>query len=114
VMFCDLVDSTGIATRLDAEEWRDLVSFVTASTLHGASPATLLGSAQRNFFNMLGTGALMARIRRAGHCAYPERISSQFIEGHRPLPFRERFEPPTAFRIIGKPEASCPVREGSC
>jgi class 3 adenylate cyclase len=26
VMFCDLVDSTGIATRLDAEEWRDLVN----------------------------------------------------------------------------------------
>ena len=25
VMFCDLVDSTGIASRLDAEEWRDLV-----------------------------------------------------------------------------------------
>jgi class 3 adenylate cyclase len=25
VMFCDLVDSTGIAGRLDAEEWRDLV-----------------------------------------------------------------------------------------
>ena len=25
VMFCDLVDSTGIACRLDAEEWRDLV-----------------------------------------------------------------------------------------
>ena len=25
VMFCDLVDSTGIAARLDAEEWRDLV-----------------------------------------------------------------------------------------
>jgi class 3 adenylate cyclase/predicted ATPase len=24
-MFCDLVDSTGIASRLDAEEWRDLV-----------------------------------------------------------------------------------------
>ena len=24
-MFCDLVDSTGIATKLDAEEWRDLV-----------------------------------------------------------------------------------------
>ena len=24
-MFCDLVDSTGIAARLDAEEWRDLV-----------------------------------------------------------------------------------------
>jgi class 3 adenylate cyclase len=25
VMFCDLVDSTGIASPLDAEEWRDLV-----------------------------------------------------------------------------------------
>jgi hypothetical protein len=25
VMFCDLVGSTGIASRLDAEEWRDLV-----------------------------------------------------------------------------------------
>jgi class 3 adenylate cyclase len=25
-MFCDLVDSTGIAARLDAEEWRDLVN----------------------------------------------------------------------------------------
>jgi SAM domain (Sterile alpha motif) len=25
VMFCDLVDSSGIAARLDAEEWRDLV-----------------------------------------------------------------------------------------
>src|SRR5215467_9969971 len=26
VMFCDLVDSTGIVARLDAEEWRDLVN----------------------------------------------------------------------------------------
>jgi len=26
VMFCDLVDSTGIAARLDAEERRDLVN----------------------------------------------------------------------------------------
>jgi class 3 adenylate cyclase len=25
LMFCDLVDSTGIASKLDAEEWRDLV-----------------------------------------------------------------------------------------
>src|SRR5215831_3799840 len=25
VLFCDLVDSTGIAAKLDAEEWRDLV-----------------------------------------------------------------------------------------
>src|SRR6516162_4261109 len=26
VMFCDLVNSTGIAAKLDAEEWRDLVN----------------------------------------------------------------------------------------
>jgi class 3 adenylate cyclase len=26
VMFCDLVDSTGIAAQLDGEEWRDLVN----------------------------------------------------------------------------------------
>src|SRR5215467_2337833 len=26
IMFCDLVDSTGIAAQLDAEEWRDLVN----------------------------------------------------------------------------------------
>src|SRR5215470_12157120 len=26
VMFCDLVNSTGIAAQLDAEEWRDLVN----------------------------------------------------------------------------------------
>jgi hypothetical protein len=29
VMFCDLVDSTGIAARLDAEEWRDLVALIS-------------------------------------------------------------------------------------
>jgi class 3 adenylate cyclase len=34
-MFCDLVDSTGIAARLDAEEWRDLVN----AYLDGASSA---------------------------------------------------------------------------
>jgi hypothetical protein len=33
VMFCDLVDSTGIAARLDAEEWRDLVgAYVDAAS----------------------------------------------------------------------------------
>jgi class 3 adenylate cyclase/predicted ATPase len=33
VTFCDLVDSTGIAARLDAEEWRDLVSsYLDAAT----------------------------------------------------------------------------------
>jgi Adenylate and Guanylate cyclase catalytic domain/SAM domain (Sterile alpha motif) len=35
VMFCDLVDSIGIAARLDAEEWRDLVN----AYLDGASAA---------------------------------------------------------------------------
>ena len=33
VMFCDLVDSTGIAAKLDAEEWRDLVgAYVEAAS----------------------------------------------------------------------------------
>src|SRR5580704_10727748 len=33
VMFCDLVDSTGIAAKLDAEEWRDLVgAYLDAAT----------------------------------------------------------------------------------
>src|SRR5580700_9015198 len=33
VMFCDLVDSTGIAAGLDAEEWRDLVgAYLDAAT----------------------------------------------------------------------------------
>jgi class 3 adenylate cyclase len=31
VMFCDLVDSTGIAAKLDAEEWRDLVGAYIAA-----------------------------------------------------------------------------------
>jgi class 3 adenylate cyclase/predicted ATPase len=31
VMFCDLVDSTGIAAQLDAEEWRDLVGTYLAA-----------------------------------------------------------------------------------
>jgi class 3 adenylate cyclase len=34
VMFCDLVDSTGIAAMLDAEEWRDLVgSYLDAASV---------------------------------------------------------------------------------
>jgi SAM domain (Sterile alpha motif) len=34
VMFCDLVDSTGIAAKLDAEEWRDLVgAYVDAASI---------------------------------------------------------------------------------
>jgi class 3 adenylate cyclase len=48
VMFCDLVDSTGIAARLDAEEWRDLVgayldAATTAVTEMGGHVAKKLG-----------------------------------------------------------------------
>jgi class 3 adenylate cyclase/predicted ATPase len=48
VMFCDLADSTGIAARLDAEEWRDLVGAYldaasTAVTEMGGEVAKNLG-----------------------------------------------------------------------
>ena len=47
-MFCDLVDSTGIAARLDAEEWRDLLGAYldaasTAVTDMGGKVAKKLG-----------------------------------------------------------------------
>jgi hypothetical protein len=49
VMFCDLVHSTGIAAKLDAEEWRDLVgAYIDAASAAvvemGAGNLTLLGS----------------------------------------------------------------------
>jgi class 3 adenylate cyclase len=45
-MFCDLVDSTRIAARLDAEEWRDLVGVY----LDAASAAvTEMGGCSRLF-----------------------------------------------------------------
>src|SRR5215472_11196985 len=40
VLFCDLVDSTGIAARLDAEEWRDLVN---AYLDHASAAVTEMG-----------------------------------------------------------------------
>src|SRR6516225_2571777 len=40
VMFCDLVDSTGIAAKLDAEEWRDLVN---AYLDHASAAVTEMG-----------------------------------------------------------------------
>jgi class 3 adenylate cyclase len=48
VMFCDLVDSTGISAKLDPEEWRDLVgaylnSASTAVTEMGGKVAKKLG-----------------------------------------------------------------------
>ena len=47
VMFCDLVDSTGISAKLDAEEWRDLVgayldAALTAVTEMGGNVAKKL------------------------------------------------------------------------
>jgi class 3 adenylate cyclase len=40
-MFCDLVDSTGIAARLDAEEWRDLVgAYLDAALRQGHTAPT--------------------------------------------------------------------------
>jgi class 3 adenylate cyclase len=48
VMFCDLVDSTGISAKLDPEEWRDLVGAYldaasTAVTEMGGKVAKKLG-----------------------------------------------------------------------
>src|SRR6516162_2822726 len=48
VIFCDLVDSTGISAKLDAEEWRDLVGAYldaasTAVTEMGGNVAKKLG-----------------------------------------------------------------------
>jgi class 3 adenylate cyclase len=55
VMFCDLVDSTGIAARLDPEEWRDLVGAYldaasTAVTEMGGHVAKKLGDGLMSLF----------------------------------------------------------------
>jgi class 3 adenylate cyclase len=55
VMFCDLVDSTGIAAKLDAEEWRDLVGAYldaasAAVTEMGGKVAKKLGDGVMAFF----------------------------------------------------------------
>jgi class 3 adenylate cyclase len=55
IMFCDLVDSTGIAARLDAEEWRDLVNAYlndasTAVTEVGGHVARKLGDGLLSLF----------------------------------------------------------------
>ncbi len=65
VLFCDLADSTGIASRLDAEEWRDLIggyleSASAAVTAIGIGinygPAVLgnVGGAQSMAFTVIG------------------------------------------------------------
>ena len=55
VMFCDLVGSTGISARLDAEEWRDLVgSYLDAAsaavTEMGGHAAKKLGDGLMSLF----------------------------------------------------------------
>jgi class 3 adenylate cyclase len=67
VMFCDLVDSTGIAARLDAEEWRDLVgAYVgaasTAVSEMGGKVAKKLGDGlMALFLPALSAGARAVR-----------------------------------------------------
>jgi hypothetical protein len=59
VMFCDLVDSTGIVARLDAEEWRDLVgahldAATAAVTEIGGKVAKKLGDGLMALFGLSG------------------------------------------------------------
>jgi class 3 adenylate cyclase len=50
VMFCDLVDSTGIAAKLDAEEWRDLVgAYLEAASTAVTEMGGILPSLSRTF-----------------------------------------------------------------
>jgi class 3 adenylate cyclase len=69
VMFCDLVDSTGIAARLDAEEWRDLVNAYlddasAAVTEMGGHVAKKLGDGLMALF-----GYPLARTTPSAPCA---------------------------------------------
>ena len=52
VMFCDLVDSTGIAAGPDAEEWRDLVG-----TYLDAASAAVIGGGRRGLYACRGSSA---------------------------------------------------------
>ena len=70
VMFCDLVDSTGIAAQLDAEEWRDLVNAYlddasAAVTEMGGHVAKKLGDGLMALF-----GYLFATIVAVGKTRY--------------------------------------------
>jgi SAM domain (Sterile alpha motif) len=41
LMFCDLVGSTSLAAKLDAEDWRNLVKGIDTETLAGFGPAAM-------------------------------------------------------------------------
>jgi class 3 adenylate cyclase len=79
VMFCDLVDSTGIAARLDAEEWRDLVGAYlnvasTAVTEMGGKVVKKLGDGLMALFgypasNTISRSSVRKALRLARACA---------------------------------------------
>jgi hypothetical protein len=62
VMFCDLVDSTGIAAKLDAEEWRDPVgAYIDA----GSAVVVKLGG---KVAKKLGDGLMALSQPHKAHC----------------------------------------------
>jgi hypothetical protein len=67
-MFCDLVDSTGIAAKLDAEEWRDLVgAYIDAAS---AAPHTVslrhLSMAAVESYGLTMTRLALGGVRQCG------------------------------------------------
>ena len=75
VMFCDLVDSTGIAAQLDAEEWRDLVG----SYLDAASAAvTEMGGhvAKKLGDGLMACSAIRLRMRTMPNARHAQRCLS--------------------------------------
>jgi len=73
VVFCDLVDSTGIAARLDAEEWRDLVGAYldaasAAVTEMGGHVAKKLGDGLLALFGYPVAHEKPRRAYAAGRC----------------------------------------------
>jgi hypothetical protein len=73
VMFCDLVDSTGIAAKLDAEEWRDLVgayldAATAAVTEMGGKVAKKLGDGLMALFGYPLAQENDGRWHMAGNC----------------------------------------------
>jgi class 3 adenylate cyclase len=86
-MFCDLVDSTGIAARLDAEEWRDLVNAYlenasAAVTEMGGRVARKLGGRvprQLQHAPHLDIGIVRAE-QRSKNCKSRSGIARNFVE----------------------------------
>ena len=98
VMFCDLVDSTGIASRLDAEEWRDLVG----SYLDAASAAvTEMGG---HVVKKLGDGLLSVFGYPVAHENDAERAARAAISIQRALAELNRKN-----SGAGKPELSARI-----